>query len=203
MLRLFSNPRSPHAAKVHYFLEETAIPYVHEPVVLGTSDGRARLEAVNPFSKIPAIELDGFTLGESNAILRYLAARYGRHDFYPLNLEDRARVDLVMEFASQHVIPLFSTIAFNLNAHNYGMKGDEAVIADSRQKLVPVLERLERGTAGHSFLVGPAMTLADVTLLPFTARAEAMGVPLTSYPGLAAWTARLSARPAWKKVAAM
>ena len=53
--------------------------------------------AVNPFAGIPALDDDGFTVTESNAILRYLALREGRDDLYPTEPRGHARVNELLD----------------------------------------------------------------------------------------------------------
>ena len=98
MLNFYGNPVSPYVVKVHYLLEEAGIPYKYHEVNLSDPRSKAELARVNPFGKVPAIELNGFGLGESNAIMRYLVDRYHANNLYPVNLEDRAQVDMVTEF---------------------------------------------------------------------------------------------------------
>lgn len=45
--------------------------------------------ALNPNGLVSTIEDDGFVLRESNALVRYLAARHGQGAFYPRDLAAR------------------------------------------------------------------------------------------------------------------
>ena len=90
MLKFYANPVSPFAAKVHFMLEEVSIPFTYHGLNLRDDKARQELTAVNPFGKVPAIDLNGFKIGESNAILRYLAARFERLR-HPKRAADRSR----------------------------------------------------------------------------------------------------------------
>lgn len=75
---------SPNPMKVALMLEETGLPY--EPVPVDTRKGEqhtAAYKAINPNAKTPALDDDGITLFDSNAILLYLAEKTGK--FLPEN----------------------------------------------------------------------------------------------------------------------
>ena len=78
-MRLHDHPRSSNAQKVRFLLSVLGLEYERRTVPF--ADERADWHvAVNPLGGIPAL-IDGtVVLAESNAILRYLAAREGRHD---------------------------------------------------------------------------------------------------------------------------
>src|SRR5687768_3181910 len=102
-LNFHHNPVSTYSHKVQYFLEEAGIPYKAHAVNLLDPAAKQELAKFNPFVKVPAIELNGFALGESTAIIRSLAQRYKTHSFYPANLEDRAQVDMLVDYCTAHV----------------------------------------------------------------------------------------------------
>ena len=78
--------------------------------ILGSSIGCAELKviqltgeqkseafvAVNPYGQVPGMsdESNGLNLGESTAILRYLAQQY-QPSLYPGSIAERARIDMV------------------------------------------------------------------------------------------------------------
>ncbi len=57
------------------------------------------------------------------------------------------------------------------------------------------LAALERGLDGRKWLVGEAMTLADIALYAYTHVAGEGGFDLTRYPAIGAWLDRVSAEP--------
>jgi glutathione S-transferase len=206
MLDFFWNPYSPYALKVHFFLEEAGRPYKLHFVDLGKGDHRQpEFLRRNPCGAVPAIELDGFGLGESNAIVRYLADKWQLTSFYPTNLEDRARVDMLAEFASLHVGRWLQAYAWNaVAAPKFGMPSYPDAITEARAALAKNLPRLEGMLAGRNFLSGPTVTLADVALFPVATSARTV-LPAETFaeaPLLSAWIQRLAERPSWKKVLA-
>jgi glutathione S-transferase len=71
-------------------------------------------------------------------------------------------------------------------------------LADLDPKVIPrgvaALQRMEDGLAGSSFLVGEALSLADVALVAYTRVAEeGGGFELAGYPRIQAWIDRVEA----------
>ncbi len=200
MLNFYANPLSPHASKVHYLLEEAGINYKYHMVDLRSPAAKAELTKINPFGKVPAIELNGFCLGESNAIARYVLDRHHQNSLYPVNLEERAQVDMVYEFVQAHVNRWLNSLVWNLAvAPKMGLSPDAKAISEAHAQLPIGLGRLESWLSGRNYLAGPSFTLADIALLPTLAEHRNAQISLADYPQLHAWLDRVSTRPAWKK----
>jgi len=91
-LVLYSNPASSNAMKVRFLLAELGLEYEREHVPLARPRPDWYVE-IYPFGTIPFLRDGDFELGESNAILRYLADREGRADLYPREPRERNRLD--------------------------------------------------------------------------------------------------------------
>lgn len=201
MLRLYASPISPYSTKVHYFLEEAKIPHEIEWVDFRNPASRAKLDRIACFGKVPTIEHDGLHLSESNAILRYLAARFEAYDYFPVGLAERAQVDMLMEFTQLHVNRWVGALSWHMNlAPKLGHPVDERAIAEARTNLPAMLERLDKQVAGRKFLAGANLTLADINTIPFMAQAQAIQLSLADFPSLSAWLNHMVERPAWRKV---
>lgn len=203
MLNFYANPLSPYATKVHFFLEEAGLPYKYHAVNAQDPKGRELLDKVSPFGKVPAIEHGGFHLSESGAILRYLTARFDLHALYPTSLEERAQVDMTLDFAQLHVSRWLVNLAWHLSVGpKFGMACNDASVAEAQSNLPVPMQRLERWLGEHSYLAGPDFSLADISAYPFLAQHKMAHVSLSDYPNLAAYIGRVGERPAWKKTAA-
>ena len=78
MLKFYFNG-SPNPTKVALFLEESGLPF--EPVAVDTRKGdqfKPEFLKINPNAKVPAIDDNGATVFDSNAILLYLAEKTGK-----------------------------------------------------------------------------------------------------------------------------
>ena len=79
---LYDNPVSSNAMKVRFLLAELDLDYERRHVPIGRPRPDWYLERY-PFGTIPFMQDGEFELGESNAILRYLANREGRDRSLP------------------------------------------------------------------------------------------------------------------------
>ena len=87
MLKLWGRTNSINVQKVLWCLEELGLPY--ERVDAGGPFGVVDTPAyrtLNPNGRVPVIEEDGFVLWESNAIVRYVAARHDPGGLWPSDL---------------------------------------------------------------------------------------------------------------------
>ena len=113
MLRIWGRLSSVNVQKVVWCARELSLD--HERIDVGGAFGGVdtpAFKAMNPNGMIPVIE-DGlndssdtrFVLWESNAIVRYLSARYGPGNLYPLELHERADADRWMDWQTTSFSP--------------------------------------------------------------------------------------------------
>ncbi|MDF0541581.1 glutathione S-transferase [Sphingobium sp. H39-3-25] len=97
MLTIWGRLNSHNVKKVAWLAEELGIAYVRRDMggAFGMDEAYLRL---NPNALIPTIEEDDVVLWESNAILRYLAARHGGERLWPVNPAVRAIGDKWMDW---------------------------------------------------------------------------------------------------------
>ncbi len=91
MLKLWGRVNSINVQKVIWALEELNVPY--ERIEAGLAFGVVNepfYKIMNPNSRVPTIDDEGFVLWESNAIVRYLAAKHGVGTLCPNDLMQRA-----------------------------------------------------------------------------------------------------------------
>jgi glutathione S-transferase len=108
MLRVWGRRSSFNVQKVMWLVAELGIE--HEHIELGGSFAGLdtdRFRAMNPHGKVPVIDDDGVIVWESHAILRYLAATYGRRTFWPESAQGRAAQDQWMDWSNTSVQPDF------------------------------------------------------------------------------------------------
>ena len=201
MLKLYASPISPFAQRIMLFLEEAQIP--HEYIRVRADDlQKPPFNAVSTFQTVPAIDLNGFSMTESLAILRYLAQRHDDSSWYPTTLEDRARIDQVMDFGECLARPLMSLGKELAMAPRLGLPTNDAKVEDLRGDLRKYLPRFEAYITGRTFAVGVGPTIADTALAPFLHMYKYAGMSMTNFPATKAYADRLIERPAMKKVLA-
>ena len=194
MLRIWGRLSSVNVQKVVWLADELGIAYVRIDAggAFGIVDTPEHL-ARNPNGLIPVIEDDGFVLYESNAIVRYLAAKHGKGTLWPSALHDAADADRWMEWQSTGFTPAMGPAFLHL-VRTPAQKRDAAIIEASRQSTEKKCEVLERHLAGREHL-GRSFSVADIVV--GCAAHRWLGLPLDRVPrpNLERWYAGLKARP--------
>jgi len=142
---------------------------------------------LNPRGQIPVLEDDGEVIWDSQAILVYLARRYGDERWLPTDALGEARVmqwlavaenELLYGLARARVVLKFNR-PFNLEeCQAMGRSG---------------LELLEGHLAGRDWLAADHPTIADVACYPYVALAPEGDLPLDGYPAIRGWLTRFQA----------
>jgi len=208
-----SIPGSPFGRAVMATLEEKGARYRLAPVMPGTLKSSAHL-ALHPFGRIPVLEHDGFTLYETQAILRYLDRVLPEPPLTPADPRRAARMDQVLNVCDWYLFQgCGSVIGFQrvVGPKVMGLKPDEAAIEAAMPRARAVFAELARLLDAQPFFAGEAVSLADLHIMPqidfFTLTPEwaELGAP---HQNLAGWLQRMQARPSfaattWERVADM
>lgn len=158
----------------------------------------------HPWGKIPAITTsDGFTLYESRAICKYLAAKYNYPLLPPLSdLIARAVFDQAESAEASYFSPSAGAISFEKFAKPLmGLTADEEVVAQERQKLQEYFNIIDEILTRQEYLAGNDYSLVDIYHIPLVERLFACGDgDLISERGnVNAWWQRCLSRLAVKK----
>lgn len=186
-LRIFGDARSGNCLKVKWVAQRLDIPYEWVEVDVMTGDTRTpQFLAVNPAGQVPTVVLeDGRPLAQSNAIILHLAEG---SDLIPADAYDRARMLEWMFWEQYSHEPYIAVVRFQV-----AFLGKADIEPRLVQRGEAALQRLEDGLAGSDFLVGNALTLADVSLVAYTRVAHEGGFDLSAYPAVKAWVGRVEA----------
>jgi glutathione S-transferase len=197
---LYDSPVSGNCYKVRLLLAHLGIPYERRTMdVVDRSNRRDVLGGLNPALRVPTLVLDdGRPLGESGAILWYLAE--GTR-FVPEDPYDRAQVLQWMFFEQYDHEPAIAVarfwVAYSGRPEEFADRLPERIAAGER-----ALGAMERHLDGREFLVGDGMTLADIALYAYTHVADDGGFDLEPYPAVRSWLARVAAEPNHVPIAA-
>ena len=200
MRKIWGRANSSNVMKVVWLMEELALPY--QRIDLGGSFGGTRdaaYVAMNPNSQVPTLEEeDGFTLWESNVILRYLAGVHGGGaPIWPGDAKARADIDRWMDW--QHtVLGAPVTAVFQGLVRTPPHQRDRVAIAAAADRLGQVLGLLDRQLAGRDYVTGAAFTLADIANGVYVHRWFTLDLDRPDMPHLRAWYDRLLERPAYR-----
>lgn len=142
---------------------------------------------------------DNPPLWETGAILRYLASRYADDAFWPGDLLARTEVDRWAEWSKQNIALGFTAPVFWRVVRTPAAERDPQAIAAAVTALEQKLAIAEARLAGSRYLVGDTFTLADIQFGHVLYRYFAIDITRRPLPHLAAYYARLTARPAFRQ----
>ena len=200
MLRILGRLSSVNVQKVVWCADELGLGYERRDVggKFGGNDTPEYL-AKNPNGLVPVIEEDGFVLYESNAIVRYLAARHSAGGMWPEDLRERADVDRWMEWQSTAYTPALWGAFWQL-IRTPAERRDAALIESSCAKSEKLSGILDAHLAGRPFIAGERFTAADIVVGCAAHRWLNLPVARESRPNLERWYARMKARPGSRQV---
>ena len=188
-MRIYGDSISGNCLKVRWVAEYLgrSFDWIETDILKGESRTPEFL-ALNPAGQVPLVILDdGRPLAQSNAIILHLAEGSA---LIPPDAYDRARMLEWMFWEQYSHEPYVAVARFQVR---YAGKP----VSELEPRLVErgngALQRLEDGLAASSFLVGQAVSLADVALVAYTRLAHEGGFDLGHYPAVAAWVKRVEA----------
>lgn len=204
MLRIWGRTNSSNVMKVLWLCDELAIPF--ERIDAGGAFGRTKEPeylAKNPNALVPTIEEDdGFTLWESNAILRYLArTRAPGNPIYPADARTAADCDRWMDWQLAAVNRPMTTIFFT-HIRIPEPDRDYAAAAKARDEAEALWRMLDARLTGRDFICGPNLTLCDIALGIYAHRWFELPIERADLKALRGWYERLRARPGYMRHAA-
>ena len=193
MLTLFDYLPSQNAWKVRQLLNHLQIPYRTELVGIFEGEGqRPEFLAINPTGAVPAIRLgDGRVLGESSAILAYLAEGT---PYLPGDAFGRAKVLQWLSFEQNYVEPAIGTLRHWILTGKDARRPRE-LLESRRAASLKALGVLDRELASRPFVAGGAYSIADISLFAYASRADEAKLPLGDFANVGAWIARVEAEP--------
>lgn len=199
MMKIWGRHTSINVQKVLWTCDELALPY--ERIDVGGEFGgldAAEFRRRNPNGRIPVIEDEGFVLWESNAIVRYLAAKHGIGTLCPEDLRAQADCDRWMDWQICNILPGLRTLFFGL-IRTAPEKRDNAAIEEARVTTQEFWAVLDAHLAPRRYLTGEHFTMADIPLGAFAYRWLALPIERPALPALAAWHGRLAEREPFRR----
>ena len=200
MIRLWGRLSSINVRKVVLTLQLLEVPFERVEAggafgVVGTPDYRAR----NPNALVPLLEDDGFTLWESNVIVRYLAARHGAGTLSPADLRRRFDAERWMDW-QQTTLNGAGRDAFVQFFRTPAADRSQALVDASIAATEPLWDLLDAQLATRPWLAGDALTIADIPIACEMHRWRGLPLAWRPRPHVDAWYARITALPAARGV---
>jgi len=200
MLRIWGRNNSVNVQKPLWCCEEMGVQY--ERVDAGGTFGvvnTPQYRNLNPNGLVPTIEDDGFVLWESNAIVRYLAAKHSAGKLWPEDLKVRAEADKWMDWQNTTFWPTFRPLFWHLVRTPADQRDDKAM-EDSRLKTAEILQYLDAHLKNRAYIAGDALTMGDIPMGCALQRWMTLPIDHPEMPNLERWYDALTGRPAYKKI---
>ncbi len=195
MLKLWGRRSSINVQKVLWTLAELGLPF--EQIDAGVASGldTAEFRARNPHGRIPVIDDDGAIIWESNAIVRYLAARYSVGALWPQSPAERGVADQWMDWCATGLPFMdFFWSWYRTPESQRDAVRIAALLAATHRALVT----LDAALDGRSFLAGDHLTIGDIPAGTVLYRYFTLEIARPHLPRLEAWYRTLCERPAYR-----
>jgi glutathione S-transferase len=182
-MKIYGDTNSGNCLKVKWVCDHLALPYVWVAIDTLRQETRTpEFLKLNDAGQVPVVAFDdGRTLAQSNAIIRYLARG---SDLIPSDAFAQAKMDEWLFWEQYSHEPYIAVCRFHMF---YLGKPASELDPEKVRRGHAALARMERQLAAVSFFAGPAVSLADVSLLAYTRVAHEGGFDLGVYPSVRRW----------------
>lgn len=161
---------------------------------LDTPDYIAR----NPNSRVPTLEDDQITMWESNAVVRYLSARYSSGTLWPEDPAARGPADMWMDWCSTTLAAAMTTLFWG-KVRLPEAERDEKAISAACDEASMLYKRLDGWLDGRNYVAGDTLTMGDVPVGAMAYRFMNLVPDRPAMPNVEAWYERLIERPAYRE----
>ena len=199
MLKVWGRRSSLNVQKVMWLIGE--LDLAHDHIDAGGSFGgldAPEFLAMNPHGRVPVIRDGHAIVWESHAILRYLGARYGAGRFWSEDPVVRARVDGWMDWSQTALQPDFLNGVFWGFYRTPEDQRNWPAIRTALARCEQHFTRLERLLEQRPFLLGDALSLADITAGTALYRYFELEIERPETPAVERWYRTLQAREAFR-----
>ena len=147
--------------------------------------------SMNPFGQVPVLTDDDVIVRDSQAILVYLARKYGNEQWLPNEATALAEVATWLSTAANEV-------SMGPNRLRLHYKFGRAINSEeSRQTAINLLNILQGRLEKYEWLATDHLTIADIAIYPYIALAPEGRLDLESYPAVTGWVSRIQALPGY------
>ena len=201
-MKLYMNLLSPNVRRVRLTAAVLGLELEEQRLDFAKGEHKApEYLALNPNGQVPTLVDGDFVLTESRAIMQYLASKKPESGLLPRDERARADVTRWQFWDSSHFSPQVGTLAFQrVLKPMMGMgEPDVGKVEEALANFRRFAAVLDKRLAGGKYIVGDAMTIADLTIASSLMYATQADVPLAEFAHIQTWFARISALDAWKK----
>jgi len=188
MITLYDMSLSGNCHKVRLLLSLLALPYQTQPVNLRGGEQRSPdyLQR-NPFAQVPVLDDNGLIIRDSQAILVYLAKRYGGDQWWPDNAYGLAQIAAWLSTAANEIFHGPAKLRVH---YKFGSNIDTATAQQTTEKILGIIDN---HLQSRDWLVGDKLSIADIAVYPYLALAPEGGIAIGEYANIISWFQRIRA----------
>jgi len=196
---IWGRKNSINVMKVLWACDELGLPF-HRKDVGGTFGGldTPEYKAMNPNSKVPTLDDNGFILWESNVIVRYLAHKYGRPGLFPTTEAERWAAEQWMDWVQTTGIPAMYEAFWGLVRTPPEQRNAEKIEA-SRVASATAFGILDAHLAQRAYVAGAEFSMGDIPLGAAVHRFLVLPMARPKLPHLESYHKRLQERPGFRQ----
>lgn len=190
MPKLYDFEVSGNCFKVRLLCALLGVPLEVIPVNLMAGDHKKQpLIDLNPLGQVPVFTDGDVVLRDSQAILIYIARKWGGETWLPTDAAGLAHVAEWLMVAENEIArgPADARVVVKF--------GRDLNLALARQKAAAILSVMDTHLQSQGWLALGRATIADIACMPYIALGHEGGVTLDAYPAVAAWVKRVKALP--------
>jgi glutathione S-transferase len=200
MLKMWGRNTSSNVQKAMWAVGELKLPC--ERIDVGGAFGKTKEPfylAMNPNSLVPTLEEDdGFTLWESNSVVRYLAGRYGGGTLEPADPKVRAKAHQWMDWQLSVLGPAITPVFWGL-IRTAPEKRDQAAIDAGKTKTTEAVKIMDAQLGKTQFMAGDAFSYGDIPVGVMVRRYVELVPERPKMANLERWFAEIAKRPAFQE----
>ena len=203
-MKLYMHPVSTASRPVRLFVAEKKIAMTEQVVDLMTGEHyKDEYTAINPSRMVPTLEDGDMKLGESSAILKYLASKAEAPE-YPTDLKKRAKVDEAMDwFNTQFYRDFGYGLLYPQIFPNHKRASDEhqsGHVAWGKDKAKNWFGILDKHYVGDKQYLCGDISIADYFGACIVTAGELIGCKYEDYPNVQRWLGNMKKLASWPSV---
>jgi glutathione S-transferase len=200
---LYHDPRAPNPRRVRIFMAEKGVAYdTIEVSIAAAAHQTPEFRKKNPIQLLPVLELeDGRVLRESMAISRFLEEQHPEPNLLGVDAWERAQIEMWNRHAELELLFPIAQVFRNTHAFWQGKIKQAPEFGEiMREHVAGRFDWLEGELGARPYLAGDRFTVADITALCAIDFGKVSNIRIdpAAHGNLAAWHARVSARPSAK-----
>ncbi len=166
----------------------------HEIVPVDLKNGEQKSPAflkLNPLGQVPVLTDGDIVLRDAQAILVYLARRYGGDDWLPSSPE---KMSQVVQWLSTAANEIFNGVAKARQHYFFKRPIDLELANQTAHNILPIIDQ---HLQERDWLECDRPTIADLACFPYIALASDAKIDLKPYPYVVAWLDRIKQLPGY------